>query len=204
MRLFVAVDLDPARHEAVARAAAGLRRALDSEGWGRALRWVAPGHLHLTIRFLGEMEEAAGARVGEALAAPLDVAPFDVVFEGAGVFPPRGAPRVVWIGLASGVDGLARVLDAVESRLQPLGVAPDTRPLSPHLTIARLRDRARGGRPDAPRPADAQRRRLAAALDAVRVATGAQPVRSITLYQSRLTPAGPEYSPLVSTPLAGV
>ena len=62
MRLFVAVDLDPARHEAVARAAAGLRRALDSEGWGRALRWVAPGNLHLTIRFLGEMEEAAGAQ----------------------------------------------------------------------------------------------------------------------------------------------
>jgi len=203
MRLFVAVDLDPARHEAVARAAAGLRRALDSEGWGRALRWVAPGHLHLTIRFLGEMEEAAGARVGEALAAPLDVAPFDVVFEGAGVFPPRGAPRVVWIGLTSGADGLARVFDAVESRLRPLGVAPDTRPLSPHLTIARLRDRARGGRPDASRPA-APRRRLDAALEAVRVAAGAQPVRSITLYQSRLTPAGPEYSPLVSTPLAGV
>lgn len=197
MRLFVAVDLDRERHEAMARAIDGLRRALAPAGWDRAVRWVSPHNLHLTIRFIGELDEAAGARVRTALSAPLDVPPFDVVLEGAGVFPPRGAPRVLWIGVAGGGEGLARVFDAVESRLRPAGVAPETRPFSPHLTIGRFRDR---GDRSAPRG----RTRLEDAIAEVRVGAGPLAVRSITLYQSRLTPAGPEYSPLVSTPLAGV
>ena len=85
MRLFVAVDLDPERHAAIARATAGLQRALVSTGWDRAARWVSPRHLHLSIRFIGELDDEAGARVRDALAAPLDVPPIDVVFEEAGV-----------------------------------------------------------------------------------------------------------------------
>lgn len=192
MRLFVAVDLDPERHEAIVRAMAGLRRAARADAWDRSVRWVPPHNLHLTIRFIGELDEAAGARVGMALAAPLGVPPFDVVFEGAGVFPPRGAPRVLWIGVERGGEGLTRVFDVVESRLRRVGLAPETRPFSPHLTIARFRDRER---PDG--------RRLDDAITSVRVGAGPQPVHSITLYQSRLTPAGPQYSALVSTPLGG-
>ncbi len=199
MRLFVAVDLDPEHLAAIARAIAGLRRALVPTGWDRAARWVAPRNLHLSVRFVGELDNAAAARVREALAAPLDVPPVDVVFEGAGVFPPRGAPRVLWIGVASGVEGLTQVFDAVEGRLQPAGVAPETRPFSPHLTIARFRDRGR--RSGGPRPADGQWRRLADAIASVHVGAGPMPVRSITLYQSCLTPAGPEYSPLASPSL---
>ena len=91
-------------------------------------------------------------------------------------------------------DILVRLFDEVESRLRRAGVEPETRPFSPHLTIARFRDRQRGGRADRPWPADA--------IASARVAAGSMPVRSITLYQSRLTPAGPEYTPLASPPLS--
>ena len=203
MRLFVAVDLDSERQEAIARAMAGLRRAAGPAGWDRAARWVSPRNLHLTIRFIGDLDEAAGTRVAEAMAASIAVPPFEVVLEGAGVFPPRGAPRVLWIGVERGADDLVRLSDVVEARLRPAGVAPETRPFSPHLTIARFRDRERGGRSDRPGPAVLRGTRLADAIASVHVAAGPLPVRSVTLYQSRLTPAGPEYSPLVSTPLGG-
>jgi len=197
MRLFVAVDLDPERHEAIARVVAGLRRAAGSAGWDRSARWVSTHNLHLTIRFIGEIDEAAGARVSEALAPPIAMPAFEVVFEGAGVFPPRGAPRVLWIGVERGAADLARLFDAVEARLRRAGVAPETRPFSPHLTIARFRDRDRrqGAGAPGPRPADA--------IAAVRLGAGPMPVRSVTLYQSRLTPAGPEYTALVATALGG-
>jgi 2'-5' RNA ligase len=206
MRLFVAVDLDPERHEAIARVVAGLRRAAGSAGWDRSARWVSPRNLHLTIRFIGEVDEAAGARGREALGPPIELPPFDVVFEGAGVFPPRGAPRVLWIGVERGAEDLAHLFDALESRLRLAGIAPEARPFSPHLTIARFRDRERGRRGTRSAgawSADLPRRRPADALAAVRVGAGPMPVRSVTLYQSRLTPAGPEYSTLLSTPLGG-
>jgi len=201
MRLFVAVDLDPDRRAAIGRATDGLRRALASTNWDRAARWVSPSNLHLSVRFIGELDDAAGARVRESLAAPLAVGPIEVVFEGAGVFPPRGAPRVLWIGVAGGVAGLTDLFEAVEARLLAAGVGPETRPFSPHLTVARFRDRGR--RAGGARSAGLEPRRLADAIASVHVGAGPMPVRSITLYQSRLAPTGPEYSPLVS-PALGV
>lgn len=199
MRLFVAVDLDTDRRAAIGRTIDGLRRALGSTGWDSAARWVSLRNLHLSVRFIGELPDAAWARVCEGLAAPLAVGPIEVVFEGAGVFPPRGAPRVLWIGVAGGVDGLTHVFEAVEARLLAAGVAPETRPLSPHLTVARFRDRGR--RAGGAGFAGAEWRRLADAVASVHIGAGSMPVRSITLYQSRLTPTGPEYSALLSTPL---
>jgi 2'-5' RNA ligase len=191
MRLFVAVDLDPARQQAVTRVVGDLRCALDQEGWASALRWVAADHRHLTLRFLGERDQASGARIGSALTQPIALAPFDVVFEGAGVFPPQGAPRVLWLGIGRGGDGLAELFDAVEVRLRTAGVEPEQRPFSPHLTLARFRNRARGGR----------RAALGAALAAVRVDAGAMPVQTITLYESRLGASGAQYRRLVSASL---
>ena len=91
-RLFVAVDLDEPARAMIAAEQRRLAQAIG--GSGRAVRWVSPEHMHLTLVFLGEVVEASAARVTDAVGGDLDVRPFLVVFAGLGVFPPRGAPRV--------------------------------------------------------------------------------------------------------------
>lgn len=191
MRLFVGVDLDASRREAVTRAAEAIGRLLNRSCGERAVRWVARDNLHLTIRFLGEVDEALAARVREALAPPLDVEPFDVAFDGAGAFPPRGTPRVLWIGVIRGAAGLERTVEAVDGRLRDAGVPASARPFSPHLTIGRFRERARVGRGDA----------LRETLAAVPVASGDMRVTSVVLYNSHLSPGGPRYEALGHTTL---
>ena len=158
MRLFVAVELDAAARDALARAAADLGR-LKPVAAGPPLKWVAPAALHLTLRFIGEVDAARGARVTAALEPPLAVAPFDVLFAGVGAFPPRGAPRVIWAGVARGAERLTSLADAVERRVREAGEPAEARPFAAHLTLARARDRGRPARGDELRAALAARAR---------------------------------------------
>src|SRR5438128_3556045 len=111
MRLFVAADVPDAARDAIAAeqkpiaSALGEKKREPSRRAG-ALKWVKPEHSHLTLVFLGDVEDARVASVVEAVGRDIDAPPFDVVFEGLGVFPPRGAPRVLWIGVAAGASQL--------------------------------------------------------------------------------------------------
>lgn len=191
MRLFVAVDLDEARRLVAGRASADLARRLGSQDLGRAVKWVEPRNLHLTIRFIGEADDVRAARIQQALAPVLLTPAFDLALGGLGVFPPGGSPRVLWMGVVRGASALADLHDEVEGRLQAIGEPPETRGFSAHLTLARFKDldRARG---------EAVRR----ALREGRVDAGACRVEAATLYQSRLAPGGPTYTPLLRSPLA--
>jgi 2'-5' RNA ligase len=191
MRLFVAVDLDEARRLVAGRAAADLAGRLGPQGLGRAAKWVEPRNLHLTIRFIGETDDARAARIQQALAPVLLTPAFDLALGGPGVFPPGGSPRVLWMGIVQGASALADLHDEVEGRLQAIGEPPEARGFSAHLTLARFKDldRARG---------EAVRR----ALREVRVAAGACRIEAATLYQSRLSPGGPTYTALLRSPLA--
>src|ERR1700704_3928601 len=97
MRLFVAVDLPEETKRLIAREqkliAAPLVRS------GGSLKLVAPERMHLTLLFLGEVQEARVPAVTEAMNTAVDRAAFDMALGGAGVFPPRGAPRVLWMGV---------------------------------------------------------------------------------------------------------
>ena len=89
MRLFIAADLPNAVREAIAREQKGMAAAIGRSG--SSLRWVKPEHAHLTLVFIGNVEDARVPAVVDAVGREIDAAPFDVVFQGAGVFPPRGA-----------------------------------------------------------------------------------------------------------------
>ena len=102
MRLFVAVDLDDAARASIAAQQDRLRRTAG----GSAIRWVRPEHLHMTLVFLGEVAEQRANAVIEAYAAPAIMQPFDLAFSGIGAFPPRGAPRALWIGVSRGESEL--------------------------------------------------------------------------------------------------
>lgn len=141
MRLFVAVDLEPSiRQEAFAvgvRLAGVLRRAIPG---GRAdVSWVRADNLHLTLRFLGEVEDARAAALAERFTQPLALAPFDIELGGVGVFPAAGSPRVIWIDVTQGREALVSLARQVEDRLEAWGCGRDTRPFQAHLTLGRCR-----------------------------------------------------------------
>lgn len=136
-RLFFALPLPP---EATAEIAALVDRvrAEGIPGGGRDVRWVRLDGLHLTLRFLGPtLEDRVRAAVEAVMMAAKARAPFDVAIGGAGVFPPVGRPRALWLGLRAGADGLTGLAEAVDGELEAAGWALDSKPFRPHLTLAR-------------------------------------------------------------------
>jgi 2'-5' RNA ligase len=186
-RLFTAVELSAAVRDALAAQQALIAARLGAAG-ERSLRPVAVSQLHLTIVFIGEVPEHRVDAVVEAMSADLTVDQFDVEFEGWGVFPPRGAPRLLWCGIGRGREGLIPLHGHVTALLQRAGIATEDRPYSPHLTVGRWRDRA-----------DVNIRRLLP--EPSRFAT--QPVQAVTLFRSRLQHGGAEHTALAHARLAG-
>lgn len=139
MRLFIALNLPAPVREAVWSATAPLRE----RGGDFPLRWVRPGGLHLTLKFLGEVAEDRGAAVESALAAaagdeqgkrpprgiPLSIGEF-------GAFPDARRPRVVWVGVAPD-PALELLQHRVERAFGAIGFPVEGRPFRPHLTLAR-------------------------------------------------------------------
>lgn len=180
MRLFVALDLDAAAKAAVAAAQANVREAAQG---GAPIRWVGPEAMHITLVFLGELDDARAAAVGSAIGRPLAQPPFELTLGGLGVFPPRGAPRAVWVGVSGGEPALRKFRDALVERVASAGVTLESRPFAPHLTLGRWK---------LSRPSDRSRALAAApAPQPVRI-----PVDHATLYRSRLSASGPVYTEL--------
>lgn len=186
MRLFVAVDIDAASRAAIA-ALQRTTRDTDRDRQRGTLRWVKPEHLHLTLVFLGNVDDAYAPAVIEAYAQPVPTAPFDLVFRGLGAFPQRGAPRALWVGVDEGANEVVAVQQVMAERAQGLRIPIDARPFSPHLTLARWKES---------RPSD---RRLLDNADDKPIAR--VPVSRATLYQSRLSSAGPTYTALAHATL---
>jgi 2'-5' RNA ligase len=194
MRLFLAVDLEAPAREAIARVADNLRARFGAAdpALARVVKWVDSRHLHLTLHFLGEVDDRRAAGVVAAGAEPLAAAPFPVSFGGLGVFPPAGPSRVVWAGVTRGADGLSALHALVGDRVRSSGLPLESRPFSAHLTLGRFRDPWRGP----------LRSILDAAAQEARE-TPATTVSHVTLYQSRLGPGGPAYTALATAELRG-
>jgi len=187
MRLFVAIELDEAAREALAAEQHRLKPLFGSET-APAVRWVSPRHVHLTLAFLGELAENGVATVSEAMGRPLRADRFEIAFGGLGVFPSRGAPRVLWLELMRGAREVMALQKQVSERIMGLGIALEDRAFHPHLTLARCRSA---------RPAD--RRRLLEADGAAEVARIG--VEAVTLIESRLSSGGPDHTALCRCPL---
>jgi len=186
MRLFVAADLPDAAHEAVA--AAQQRIAASLSGAAGVLKWVRPEHSHLTLVFIGEVADERVPGVVHTVGREVAGKPFEITLESFGVFPPRGAPRVLWIGVGAGTAPLADLQREIAQRIAALGVPLEDRPFHPHLTLARWR---------VSRPSDRDRALKASPRGVIARAI----VGGATLYQSRLSSSGPSYTALARAAL---
>jgi len=189
MRLFVAVGMSAEVAGAARELVTRLRDRAARLAPASRIRWVAPDRLHVTVRFIGHMDEGRAMAIRDALHAPISLDPFDLTVASVGTFPSEGPPRVVWSGLSHAKERLVAAERLVSDRLAAVGIPPDDRPYNPHLTLGRVRE-----------PAGLKSRAL---LDGVRDTTlGVTAVAAITLYESRQSSEGPTYVALQTTPLA--
>ena len=100
-------------------------------------RWVDPGNFHLTLRFIGEVDEGVAADIDEALAC-LRARRFTLQLAGTGVFG-GGKPRALWVGVERHPE-LVALRDKIEKALIRIGLEPEQRKFAPHVTLARLRE----------------------------------------------------------------
>jgi len=189
VRCFVAVAIPGAVRAALGDVQASLRDRL------HGARWVRPEGIHLTLRFLGEIDETMRDSLGKSLRDPVKRCgpAFALRIGGVGTFPPRGRPRVLWIGLESPVDDpqaldrLAVLQSSLERTVHAAGLAPETRPFHPHLTLARFDERG-------------PRAEIAGSEGGV-IAGQRLPVESVRLYRSTLSRSGATYDVLEEYPL---
>lgn len=185
MRLFVALDIEPEIRKRISE--------FRNQMWSLApdVRWVGPETFHITLQFLGETNKVEEIRSTlqqvKSVAVPL-------AFRGTGFFPNAKSPRVFWVGIESD-QHLQELTKSIGVVLKPLGFEPDSGPYKPHLTLAR----AGSGRPKPLRGEHS-----AAGLLAVRVKLetrepvdfGTMTAREFCLYESKLSPAGAQYTKL--------
>ncbi len=176
MRAFVAI-FPPSEIQAaaVAMALEAVRR--HGVRAGDRVRWVRSENVHLTLKFLGGIQEEV---LGDLCAALEETcaghAPFDVGLAGLGAFPSAQRARILWTGVGAGFDRLRALAADLEATLAPLGFEREERPYTPHLTLGRVRRRP-------------------ASFDALPTVTEDLrfQVRRVELAESTLTPEGAVY-----------
>ncbi len=157
---------------------------------GLNVRWVRPGNLHLTLKFLGNIARTDIESVRSGLSAAIGrFSPIALSLKGIGVFPGVRRPRVLWVGIAGEVQMLAELQATIEDVLAPVGIARENRKFKAHLTLGRFK-----GSADA--------RKLGEAIAAFNpFSTDVFEIDRLFLFQSELKPTGPEYTRLMNFPL---
>ena len=148
IRTFLAVELADPLRMALSRLQLDLKQRLAREiSKDARLSWVQPASIHLTVKFLGDVDEQSVAPMREAIGrAVASHRAINVPLERLGVFPRLQQPRVLWVGpsdtweAGEAAQRLASLHRAVDDCCVALNLAPDTRPLSPHLTVARIKE----------------------------------------------------------------
>jgi 2'-5' RNA ligase len=132
MRLFVALEI-PKQTLVALQALVALLAPIC-----RGARWSRPEGMHLTLKFIGEVSSERAAKLRAELRGAGEFSPLEIAFHGAGFFPNARHPRVFWAGVEAGAT-LAALTAEIERRLEPLGIARETREFRPHLTLARFK-----------------------------------------------------------------
>ncbi len=134
IRSFIAVELPDELRQGLGRLQSRLKNQ-------PSVKWVDPRGIHLTLKFLGNIDADSTGEITAAMEeATAGISPFRLEVSGLGVFPSPAQARVAWVGLRGDTDSLVRLQQRLEENLARLGFAPEPRPFTPHLTLARVRE----------------------------------------------------------------
>lgn len=185
MRLFIALDLPEEWKRILAQPEASI-------GWlGRGVKWVEPRGMHLTLKFLGEVEETLLPQIRDGITVACStISTFTMRLQGTGVFPNPKRPRVYW----AGIEAPRQLMDLqtrMDAEMQRIGFPAEEHPFRPHLTIARIKD-----------PIGKQR--MTDALLNFKLEGDSIEIREALLMRSHLSIEGARYEAIFRCPLGGV
>ncbi len=192
LRLFIAINLPDDLLEALTATQRQLQRKLTAY----PLRWTRPEGIHLTLKFLGDVDPARIPALTEALnRAAAKHASFILPVGGLGMFPNARRPNVLWVGVHDGDHHLRHLAADVDKAMARLGWPREKRSFNGHLTLARVKKQA-GNR---------ERRMLGETVDGLvgYARLGALPVQTIHIMRSQLRPNGAVYTAVQAVPLGG-
>lgn len=176
MRSFIALEISSEARDAIKEFQRELKRV------DPAVAWTRPENIHLTLRFLGELDDLLAPAVGAALADAVGAfQPFDLELSHPGVFPDLRRPRVIWVGLKGELDRLNHLRDAVDKAVEPFGYPAEKTAFRPHLTIGRVK----GAR---------NIREMLARSELYRMPRVRFAAREVVLFRSDLQPGGSRYT----------
>lgn len=179
LRAFIAVDLS----ESVRSSLGQVQEVFKRQGF--RIKWVRPANIHLTLKFLGNIEGADVEKILGAMAqAAKDRKTISLVTKGIGVFPDSRRPRVIWVGLSGQLEMLQDLQRSLEGHLADLGFPKESRGFKAHLTLGRVKGKINSDR-------------LKAAMSKF-AGFESKPfdVNRIILFKSELRPSGAVYTPL--------
>ncbi|MBN1526762.1 MAG: RNA 2',3'-cyclic phosphodiesterase [Candidatus Omnitrophica bacterium] len=185
MRTFIAIDISDEIRDALRQVQSHLKYA------GANVKWVEPHNIHLTLKFLGDIDEKKAEEIKQVLDnIGKSISAFDITIKDIGAFPKMEFPRVVWVGLDKGTEESKRLAQAVDDGLSKIGFQKEERPFAAHLTVGRVKspmnkDKLKAKIKDCQSPASSPHR-----------------ISSVILFQSTLTPSGPIYTKLHEVKLA--
>lgn len=184
LRAFLAIDLEEDIRDRALELARRLAEARPD------VKWVEPENLHLTIKFLGDIDDVEAWKLSQSLEPVIkSCARFPLTLEGLGVFPAMDRPRTLWIGVSEGEPALLELAEAVEAKTRALGYPGEQRRFHPHLTLGRVRGN------DNKQALQAKIEELAS------IELGQMQVKSLILFSSQLRKVGPHYSRMATLPL---
>lgn len=186
VRTFLAIDLPDSILKAIGTIIQSWRLR------GANVRWIVPERMHLTLKFLGEVEANLIPLIIERCeSVSINTTEFSLELGETGVFPTAKRPRILWIGIYGDTKALCILQEGIEDTLAGIGIPRDERPFVPHLTVGRIRSQ-RGIH------------RLIGPFLRTEIPLISFRVTSLSLYKSTLTPKGPVYELLGRCPLAAV
>ena len=188
VRSFIAIELPDELKVGLTQLEAQLK--MSKQPW---VKWVNPYSIHLTLKFLGSIAADRISEITRAMEeATQGIFPFYLEVKDLGVFPNLRRVQVAWVGISGEADKLSQLQRNLESNLAHLGFAPETRPFTPHLTLARLRNQASLD----------ERQKFGQLIATTRFeATYTIKVDAISLMRSQLTREGAIYSRISSAEL---
>jgi 2'-5' RNA ligase len=177
MRLFIAIELPPEIKQGIAKVQEQLRET------GATANWTRPEGIHLTLKFLGEVEESRVDEIRNVLASAVGAkGRLSLAIAGAGTFPNVKNPRVLWLGVAGDIEKLVALQASVEDAMEKITFDREERKFSPHLTLARIKF---------PKPRDNWQQKIESIRD---VMLGAFEAGYISLMKSELNREGAVYT----------
>ena len=189
IRTFVAIELD----DDLKKGLTETQDLLKGRGIADLVRWVKPGGIHLTLKFLGNVPADTINEIVVAISqGSRGVRPFALSFGGLGCFPSPSRPNVIWIGVDGDTETLTRLQGSIENRLSVLGYPPEKRKYTPHLTLGRVARHVETG----------ERRQLGRLIEKRSIdLLGEMTVLKVSLMKSELSPAGAKYTRLAAIDL---